>query len=148
MYRPFIKNIVPGKKSEIDKRSRAFPIPQTRNFFARTAFWSGSKMCAPTLIPLWKYVINLTNRSSNIYCPFSKSFSFFLTTLIGSARFHMIFLLSCNILRFGLHQFHEFDKTFFFPIENRAGGTCGDGHCALNGVLRGHFLKIKMLQWN
>ena len=95
MYRPFIKNIVPGKKSEIDKR-RAFPIPQTGNFFARTVFWSGSKMCAPTWNPLWKYVINLTNRSSNIYCPFSKSFSFFLTTLIGSARFHMIFLLSCT----------------------------------------------------
>ena len=30
----------------------------------------------------------------------------------------------------------------------RSRGCKGGGHCALNRVLRGHFLGIKMLQWN
>ena len=31
-------------------------------------------------------------------------------------------------------------------VQSRAVGTVGAGHCVLNGVLRGHFLGIKMLQ--
>ena len=35
--------------------------------------------------------------------------------------------------------------SFVFPINPKKPGR---GHCVLNGVLRRHFLGIKMLQWN
>ena len=76
MYRPFIKNIALEKSRKLINVGH-FLFQKQESFFARMVFWSGSKMCALTSIPLWKYVINLTNTSSNICCPFSKGWRFF-----------------------------------------------------------------------
>ena len=78
------------------KQSLGHPLfKKQETFFPRTVFRSVSKVCGPTSIPLSKWSIWPIDRPIYIAL-FLKAAVFFSNPFIGSARFHMIFLLSCT----------------------------------------------------